>query len=291
MASTIPSQYVYAFKDNLISRVQQRGSKLRQFIAEDVLNGVYLYYRRLAKTTAAYKTSRNQPTPITESSHDVRRVSARVLHWAQLIDPADVRRMMLDPEGKYVKNGSDALGRQIDDAIIAAFFATVETGLDGSGTAVFDTNMSIASSVGPTAGLNVDKLRQAAYLLDANDVPEEGRHFATHPAGKHQLLSQTETTSSDYAAVKALVKGEINSFYGFEFHWTTRFVAAASEYASAFWHEDGMSFALSEDMKVRVDERPDLSYSEQVYCEVDFGVMRVEEEMVGRCYISSTVAS
>jgi hypothetical protein len=73
----------------------------------------------------------------------------------------------------------------------------------------------------PDGGVNltVDKIREAARLLDLDEVPPENRTFIAHVNQKDSLLSQTETTSADYNTVRTLVTGQIDTFYGFKFLW------------------------------------------------------------------------
>ncbi|KKN70259.1 hypothetical protein LCGC14_0432840 [marine sediment metagenome] len=70
-----------------------------------------------------------------------------------------------------------------------------------------------------TTNLTVDKIRDAAELLDIQNVPPEDRFWAANASQKKSLLNETETTSSDYNTVKTLVQGQIDSFYGFKFIW------------------------------------------------------------------------
>ena len=67
--------------------------------------------------------------------------------------------------------------------------------------------------------LDLDKLREAARILDNNNVPDADRYYFAHASQKESLLSEEETTSADYNTVKALVNGQINSFMGFQFIW------------------------------------------------------------------------
>ena len=85
---------------------------------------------------------------------------------------------------------------------------------------VSGTTQIVASSVGGTdTSLNIEKLIETGLKLDENNVDEDERHFAGDVNAKAGLLGETQVTSSDFATVKALVNGSINSFMGFDFHW------------------------------------------------------------------------
>jgi hypothetical protein len=65
--------------------------------------------------------------------------------------------------------------------------------------------------------MNLAKLLAAKKALDTKNVPSEGRVMLIHANGLSSLLDETELTSSDFASVKALVQGEIDTFLGFRF--------------------------------------------------------------------------
>jgi hypothetical protein len=94
-----------------------------------------------------------------------------------------------------------AVGRRTDQIIINALAASGTTNTIVNG----GTNMSVA------------KLRQASFLLNEDNVDPMNRFIAMHPSQLKALLAETETTSSDFNTVKALVSGEIDSFMGFKF--------------------------------------------------------------------------
>lgn len=73
----------------------------------------------------------------------------------------------------------------------------------------------------PAGGVNltVEKLREAARLLDEDEIPPQDRFLAAHVSQKQSLLSETETTNANFNTVRALVQGEIDTFYGFKFLW------------------------------------------------------------------------
>ena len=68
-----------------------------------------------------------------------------------------------------------------------------------------------------TTNLTVEKMRQAAAIMDRNNVPPMDRFAVIHANNKESLLGETEVTSSDYNTVKALVQGDIDTFLGFKF--------------------------------------------------------------------------
>jgi hypothetical protein len=291
MSQEITTAFVQAYRDNVFHTAQQKGSKLAGVFKRDSFTGTHLYIERIEPTIASVKTARHAPTPLTESQHSRRRVTIADYQWADLIDKEDKLRMLIDPQSDYVMAASWAIGRAMDQVAITAFAADVETGQDGSGTATFDATMEVNLS----SGLTVDVLRQSSFLLDANDVPSEGRVFVASMAGKRQLLGTTEATSTDYNSVQALVKGDIDSFYGFNFIWIAGSTndmglpLTGNNRTCYFFQRDAMVMAVNQDLMVRIDVRPDLQYATQVYVCATFGAVRLDEAAVGRAIIDESV--
>jgi len=124
------------------------------------------------------------------------------------------------------------------------------------------TTLTVAASVGGAAsGLNVAKIRNAAFLLDDQGVPPMDRVFVASVKGKEQLLGETEATSSDFNSVKTLVEGTLKSFYGFEFIWIeTRteggLTIAADQRTNFAWHKQAMGHAVAKDFRTEVHYIP-----------------------------------
>lgn len=130
-----------------------------------------------------------------------------------------------------------ALGRRKDQLIIDA----VDDATSIAGTVSEDIG-------GTNSTLNTDKLRQAKRYLDAKGVPNSGRTIAMQAAGLYGLLGETETTSSDFNTVKALVNGELNTFMGFRFITLEDrdeggIEDESSEQRAFAWHQDAVGLA------------------------------------------------
>ena len=58
----------------------------------------------------------------------------------------------------------------------------------------------------------------AKKALDGANVPPTDRHMIIHANSLASLLGDERAVSADYANIRALVAGEINSFLGFNVH-------------------------------------------------------------------------
>jgi hypothetical protein len=189
--------------------------------------------------------------------------------------------LLIDPTSSYAKAAAYAMGRAMDDVIIAAALGTANTGVSGGTPVALPAGNIVAANTGGT-GMNIAKLAAAKQILDAGDVdPSIKRHIVVSPAEIADLLNNTTVTSSDFNTIKALVQGEIDSFMGFKFHVSNRLVdnGAANTQCIAF-AEDGILLGVGKDVTARIDERADKSYATQVYYCQTIGATRMEEAKV-----------
>ncbi len=141
---------------------------------------------------------------------------------------------------------------QVDQFIIDA--------LNASGT-----TKTVADTIsGAADNLTLAAMREAARLLDVDGVPDSGRFLAVHANGLHHLLEDTQVTSSDYNTVKALVSGDLDTYYGFKIiklgdrpNEGGLPVPSASHRTSFAWHMDAMGAIMSRDIEIRVDYVPE----------------------------------
>jgi hypothetical protein len=163
---------------------------------------------KFPKVGRGVATPRITQTDVTPLNVGFSNVTCTLQDWnaAEYSDIFSQAKVNFDERSELVQVLGNAIGRRQDQLILDAL-----TAASGTGT--------VANSVGgATTNLNVAKLREAKRLLDAKNVPPEGRHIILHASGLASLLAETAVTSSDFNTVKALVSGEINTFLGFTFH-------------------------------------------------------------------------
>ena len=223
MSTQITTAFVNQYRANVEHLLQQKGSVLRPFVRVESQNAEFEFYDRIGQTSAQEVTGRHQDTPLITVPHDRRRCSLRDFDWAELIDRPDRIRLLIDPTSPYAQNAGFALGRKMDEIIIAGAFDTVYTGKTGASTVTFPAGQQIAvnyvESGGATnSGLTIGKLRKAKEMLDAAETdPSDPRYIICTAKQIHDLLTSTEVTSADFNSVKALVQGDVNTFMGFTF--------------------------------------------------------------------------
>lgn len=276
MSTQITTAFSQQFSTNVQLLSQQMGSILRAACSEESVTGEKAFFDNVGSSAAVKRTSRHQDTPLVETPHDRRMVTLETYEWADLIDEADKVQMLIDPTSTYARAAAAAMGRAMDDSIIAAATGSALTGkTGGTSTALTQT---IANG---SADMTVAKLIEAKKKLDDGSVdPSIPRHIVVGPDQIEALLGTTSVTSSDFNTVKALVQGEIDTFMGFKFHTSTRLSKAGNIRKCFAYAEDGLKLAVGKDVMSEIERRADKSYSTQVFYCASFGATRMEEAKV-----------
>lgn len=302
MSSQITEAFVQQYKSNIFHLSQQKGSRLRNLVRTEMQNGKRQFFERLGSSAAIVKTSRHMDTPQIDSAHSRRAVSLEDYIWADLIDDEDKIRLLIDPASPYSQAAMWAMGRSMDDVLIAAMRGSAYSGETGTTAVPLPASQKVLAALdgalGSPTGLNMDTLRRVKYKFDAADVDESiPRYFAYTSKQLQDLLGETEVTNADYASVKALVQGQIDTFMGFKFIRTERLPAVTATYdtdgsvdsgsgslASArrclAWAGDGVVLAVGRDMEAKIEKRVDKNYATQVFARMSIGATRIEENKV-----------
>ena len=276
MSSQITTAFVQQYSANIQMLSQQMGSLLRDKVRVESVVGKNAFFDQVGSVTAQLRTSRHADTPQIDTPHSRRRLSLADYEFADLIDQQDKVRLLIDPTSSYAQAAAMAMGRAMDDVIITAALGTASTGETGTGTETVQTGV-----VKGTTGLTVAKLISAKDLLDKADVdPSIPRHIIVGPEQLGNLLGDSEVTSSDFNTVKALVRGELDSYLGFKFTVSNRLPKTGNDRTCIAYAQDGLLLGIGKDISARIDERADKSYATQVYYCQTIGATRMESAKV-----------
>lgn len=278
MSTQVSTAFVQQFSSNVTMLSQQMGSLMRGSVDTETVVGEKAFFDQVGKAAAVVRTTRHGDTPLMETPHTRRMVTLADYEWADLIDSQDKVRMLSDPTSTYARAAAAAMGRSIDDVLIAAMNGSSYTGKSGSTATVLPSGQKIVHA---SAGLTIAKLVSAKKILDANTIdPSIPRYIAVSPEQIEDLLNNTTVTSADYNTVKALVQGDIDTFVGFKFITTTRLTDDGTSRLCLAWAEDGVKLGIGKDVNAQITTRADKSYSTQVYYCMSLGATRTEEEKV-----------
>lgn len=277
MADTQNTIYAQAYGQNIMQLAQQKFSKLAGTVfMKPNVKGKTFFQDQIGKWDMEVKGSRNTQTPNNDPAL-ARRMGVMVdFHDARLLDRGDELKSISDPKSAYTIAAAQSLGRMMDKRIITAALGSAAAGETGS-TSVTNGNIILATAASPT----VARLIAVKQTMDDDDVDAEDRYFVCTPQFLNQLLNTTQVSSADYNTVKALAMGDIDTFLGFKFIQSTQLVAVSSStLIGVAYQKNGICMAMASEPVVRTDERADLSYSWQIYYELNIGGVRLEEEKV-----------
>tara|TARA_R100001224_G_scaffold86112_1_gene55293 strand:- start:3833 stop:4576 length:744 start_codon:yes stop_codon:yes gene_type:complete len=212
------------------------------------VQGNTVKFPKIGKGVATVRVPQTDVTPLNVTYSQVTATMSDYIA-AEYSDIFHQSHVNFDERRELVQVVSKAIARRMDQLCIDALNAasspsTVATGIGGS-----------------TTNMNVAKLRAAAKALNDKNVPAEGRHLLMHSSQLDALLGETETTSSDFATVKALTRGEISSFMGFNIitmgDRDEGGVPKPSTRSCFAWHESSMGYAESISQKSEVNYIPE----------------------------------
>ena len=280
MPDTQNAIYAQAYSQNIIQLAQQKYSKLINTVyVKPNVRGKTFFQDQIGQWSMELKGGRNTQTPNNDPVLGRRMGTMLDFHDARLLDRGDELKTISDPRSAYTIAAASALGRTIDQRIITAAIGTAATGETGSSSVVTTSTVVVTATA-----LTLAKVVDVKAVFDNADVEMEDRYFVCTPAMLDGLLNQSAATSSDYAAVKALVRGEIDTWMGFKWIMSTQLAAvSASTLCGIAYQKYGICLAMADQPLVKTDERPDLSYSWQVYYELNIGAVRLEESRVVMC--------
>lgn len=279
MTTTQLTLRAQVYGQNIMQLAQQKYSKLMPavYVKGEGITGKTFFQDQIGAWSMETKGGLNASTPNNDPGFARRMATMVTYHDARLIDRSIQLQILSDPKSAATIAAGASIGRKIDDVIIAAATGTAYYGETGSSSQALESPQTIAEG---SANLTFTKVKTAKRKLDDQDVEAEDRFFVTSPAGLENLLGSVEATSADYNTVKALVKGEIESWMGFKWIISTRLSVSGTIRTCFAFQKNGICVGMSESPMVRVTEESTKSFSTQVYYELNIGSVRLEEDKV-----------
>jgi hypothetical protein len=276
MAVGISNAFVQLF-DAEVKQAYQASRALAGVTRErSNVEGNQVKFPKIGKGTATVRVPQSDVTPLNVSYSQVTASMSDYIA-AEYSDIFHQSKVNFDERRELVQVVGNAIGRRMDQLVIDALNAasspsTVGTDIGGTGT-----------------NLNLAKLLAAKKALDAKNVPAEGRCMVIHANGLAALLDETELTSSDFATVKALSMGEINTFLGFKFIMLgdrdEGGLPLPSTRTSFAFHRDAVGLGISMNQKSEINYVPEKT-SFLVASMFSAGAIAIDDE--GIVKISST---
>lgn len=283
MADNLAINFANRFNADFDMLAQSMLPKMEPAVLTDTEGGERAFRDQIGEMDGEEVADLNADTPIQAENTDRRSITTTPWVWNRLIRRWEVTRLMKDPQNAYVRAAVAARNRHVNRKIAAGAIGTAYRGKEGTSTVSLPTSQKF-DNTGAT-GLTIEKLRKASEVMGNNAVldTEMGElYFTASYTQRNDLLSTTQATSSDFAAVKALVNGEIDSFMGFKFIWLqAELIAKVGNDRQCFAHaKSGVILRKPEDFFRRITEESTKNYNMQVYMSGDYGATRLEEKKV-----------
>ena len=209
MATTLSPAFVTLFEAEVHQAYQSSATLRNVARMRTGVEGSTAKFPILAKGSASVRTPSTDVVPLngTFSSVTATLTDYVASEYSDIFNQAKIN---FDERQELAKLVGNAIGRREDQIIIDALIA------GSAGTTV--ANTVVTSGSGSASDLNVGKIIEAKKGMDAKSVPPTDRHMIIHANSLASLLGDERAISADFAQVQALVRGEVNSFMGFQIH-------------------------------------------------------------------------
>ena len=209
MATTLSPAFVTLFEAEVHQAYQSSATLRNVARMRTGVEGSTAKFPILAKGSASVRTPSTDVVPLngTFSSVTATLTDYVASEYSDIFNQAKIN---FDERQELAKLVGNAIGRREDQIIIDSLIA------GSAGTTV--ANTVVTSGSGSASDLNVGKIIEAKKGMDAKSVPPTDRHMIIHANSLASLLGDERAISADFAQVQALVRGEVNSFMGFQIH-------------------------------------------------------------------------
>ena len=203
--------------------------------------GKSVYFRKKGKGLATLHIPGANRTAM---NVDFTQVQCNLQDWDAFdyVDKLSMNKINFAEIKELAEVAGDALGLRKDQIIIDALNAGYDS-----------TNMKVGSNT----ALTVATLISAKALLDKNGVPTNDRWVLYSAQQLADLLGTTQVTSADYNSVKALVKGDLNTFLGCTFLCIANreeggLPVDTGKVTGFMYHKDAVGFALGQEVQTEM---------------------------------------
>lgn len=322
MPAQIEKAYINAFNKGFAQAFQQTNSRLRPFVEIESQTAEFEYYDRIGVADDMTEvTTRYGDNPVSDISHERRRIALRDYEIGKPVDEKDLIRVAMDPSSSYMQALVATANRKVDDVIIAGLTATTFAGKAGATTIAFSTSTADKITVGAisdvatrittgtvllreaaTEGINVNKtyngataggsatgltlaklkgIRETMMKLDAIEQDQVIDMFIA----AHQfqdLLALNEVIDIDYSTRKNLAEGNVTTFAGFRFHHCERLPYASSTRTCFAFLPQAFKLAIAKDIKADMWRLPEKKNIPYLYVNLSMGGSRMWGEVLAR---------
>ena len=184
MSTSIPTSHVQSYARMASLVFQRPGQFLKEAVRfEGGIVGKSHTFQKIGSGVATTKARHGNVVPM-DLDHTAPVVSLVDFYAPEYVAPTDISRILHDEKSAVMTSGLYALGRKIDDQIIAQLNATTQSTI----TVVVTSAAAVRNG-----------LLELLEALDDNDVPNDGQRYGVlTPRQWSQAMTVEEFASSDY---------------------------------------------------------------------------------------------
>lgn len=305
----IDQAFVNTYETNLRHLAQQKYSKLKgfcQFVSNQSESHNWETLASMAEGDVGRKSERGDdgklaPTPNASKIFAKRRTNVDTFDTGHSTEHEDISQMIIDPNSNLVTTQAMAMGRKVDDLVIAG--AWKPASIKGAGAAVeFPVSQVIGDG---TAPISFDLVTEITERFLQNDIESEmGKVIVIGPTQARKLLQITEATSADYTSAMALQSaGIVTNWMGYTWIVSTRL----GRFDATYWGMDAednpgdgeifcmamtdmaLGYHASKDIWTRIAEDPSASFAWRIYSAFTADCVRVEDEHIFKLHLANTL--
>ena len=240
--------------DDLVKHEYKARGRLRDCVTiRTGVVGDQYSFTRMGQGIANQKATQADVTPM---NVDHSRQTVTLQRWLapEYTDIFDKDEVNFDEMSELAQTIGKALQRREDQLIIDAMNAGTYSATP-SGP---DQGLDIVTG---GTGLTVDKVLEINERFQDLEIEDGEKYIAVTPKGLRDLLTDPEVTSSDFNTVKALVRGELNTWMGMTWKIlgtrTEGGLPAPSDQIAFAWHKASIGYAVGTiDKMTKVDWVP-----------------------------------
>lgn len=209
MATTLSPAFVTLFEAEVHQAYQATAQLRNTCRMRTGVEGSTAKFPKLAAGTASERTPSTEVVPLNATFSTA---TCTLTDWiaSEYSDLFNQAKINFDERQELAQLVGSAIGRREDQIILDALTAATP--------AATVANTVVTTGSAGASDLNVGKIIAAAKTMNANNVPAGDRHLVIHANSMASLLGDERAVSADYAQLRALNNGEINSFMGFQVH-------------------------------------------------------------------------
>jgi hypothetical protein len=289
---SIEDHWINTFSDTVYKLTTQTAAKLRPVVDFEPLMGQKKFFDRVGSAEVQNLNARHPEIIPSDLLWDRRMVTSDRKGVAFFTDQRDIQRVLTDPKSIYAQRAAEALERDLDRCIYAAFDATVYTGQNGTTSVSAGTDG--VQTVTATSGFTYDTLLEIDANFQKYEIDNIRKFLVISDQEHTQLMKEAELINRDFTDRAVVDNGQLTRVMDFEIirfgsAMATPMLSVASSVRKCFAVAQGaVKVGMPGTWDIKWQPRNDRWDTDQLLARGERGAVRMEGS---RIQIVNTTAS